>query len=107
MIKQLRFYANPSKQELNTNSIDDFKNKDKNGITLPDTLKTLQIKTYPGVKIKFYQQLTADSRNMQEVVIDHTGIYTLDENLQIKSFSTDLSSLIKDLNFYFIVDMTF
>lgn len=44
--------------------------------------------------------------NIVEIVIDHTGVYNIDEDLNIISLSVDLT-IIKQTKSYFIVDMYF
>lgn len=103
MIKQLRFYSDMSgKSELTNVSLEDL----QRGVSLPTGLKRMRIKTLPGTKIILKQQPVQETMNIVEIVIDHTGVYNIDEDLNIISLSVDLT-IIKQTKSYFIVDMYF
>lgn len=95
MIKQLRFYSDISgKSELTNVSLEDL----QRGVSLPTGLKRMRIKTFPGTKMILEQQPVQETKNIIEIVIDHTGIYSIDEDLNIISLSVDLSIIAQAKN---------
>ena len=103
MVQQFRFYPEESKKViLNTNSLEEF----KNGIQFPNEVKQIRVQTLPGTIITFYQFFNSELKAIP-ITIDHSGIYNLDADIGIKSFSVNLNNLNTIPFSFFIMDIIF
>ena len=88
MIKQLRFYSDISKKsDLNTDTIATL----QTNINLPNGIKRIRIKALPGTQVLLSQILNDNSLNNIQIIIDHSGIYNLDDDFNLSSLKVNLN----------------